>query len=65
MLFNESDERPIRLVSDAFSLFPISESPFAPIQPAIFDRQKIKQSRNQTLIPRRSAPIPTVKYMAC
>ena len=73
MLCKESvAESPMMSVSAEVSLFPIPESTesfdlwiVAPsMQQAILDRQKIKQKRNQTLTPRSSAPIPTVKYMA-
>ena len=59
----DSLERPISSVSteDSFGMF----TELSPQILKILERQKNRQSKNQTLIPKSRAPIPTVRYMAC
>ena len=62
----DSLERPISSVSTEDSLGPILDDPeFDSTQQAIFERQKNRQIKNQTLMPKSKAPMPTVRYMAC
>ena len=61
----DSLERPISSVSTEDSLGPIFDPEFDSTQQAIFERQKKRQIKNQTLIPNSKAPMPTVRYMAC
>ena len=61
----DSLERPISSVSTEDSLGPIFDPELDSTQQAIFERQKKRQIKNQTLIPNSKAPMPTVRYMAC
>ena len=61
----DSLERPISSVSTEDSLGPIFDPELDSTQQAIFERQKKRQIKNQTLMPNSKAPMPTVRYMAC